>query len=93
MRGRIGPRGGTCGVKIYRGLPEVGCLLITWSSKLQELYTRYELELIWTAILKSVGAEWSRGRRGEQNRALPSLSAILQVDMSGLHSTIPLCID
>ena len=68
MLGRIGPRGGTCGARIYRGLPEMDVFyIVDLSVEVSRKHTGYELKAIRRAMFKPLGAERLRHRSREQN--------------------------
>ena len=46
MRGRIGPRGGTCGPRIYRSLQEIGIFLLNKPIEALQYYTYHRRQLV-----------------------------------------------
>ena len=94
-RGRIGPREGTYGARIYRGLPERGCVLVKLLVEASEKDIGHGVKLVQRATVKPLGAEWLRDRRGEQN-GLYNVQAPKRHSedryILELHSKIGLCI-
>lgn len=78
MQERIGSRGGICGARIYRGLPEITCVLRSrLVGRSFEESHRLRAQSRKRTTNKPLGAEWRGDSGKKRNRTLQCLSVIL----------------
>ncbi len=83
MRGRIGRRGGSCGGKIYRGLPGLEYVLLKMSIEAFGIYMKKECQLAKRPIVVPLGAEKLHKKKEElRNSCISGLHGIFELAYS-----------